>query len=221
MQLADRLRLTITLGLAAFTLACDGTEPGDSSLTVFLTDAPGDVKAAVVTISEIYLQGGGDDDTDEGALDDEDDDRVVLASEAQTVDLLTLAASTMTLASGVDVPSRRYGQLRFVVTGGYLEVENEDGSTGIFASSADYEGLPAGAVVAGELRMPSFGQSGLKVNLPADALDLEDEEAFLLVDFDVAQSFGHETGSGTWVMHPVVTGTRVESAEAAAAAAAD
>ena len=51
MQLADRLRLTITLGLAAFAGACDGTEPGDASLTVLLTDAPGDVKAAVVTIS--------------------------------------------------------------------------------------------------------------------------------------------------------------------------
>jgi hypothetical protein len=204
MRIADRIRVGLGLGFLAFIAACDGTEPGSSSLTVMLTDAPGDVKAAVVTISEVYLQGG---DADDDALDD-DDERVVLTSEASTVDLLTLAATTTTLVADADVPSRRYGQLRFVITGGYLEVENDDGSTSIFASAADYAGLPEGAVVAGALQMPSFAQTGLKVQLPADALDLDDEEAVILVDFDVAQSFGHEAGSEAWVMHPVVTGER-------------
>lgn len=203
MRFMDRVILTVTLGLPALVAACDGTEPGSSSLTVRLTDAPGDVKAAVVTISEVYLQGGASDDD---ALDD--DGRVVLTSDSRTVDLLTLVNTTTTLASGVDVPSRRYGQLRFVITGGYLEVENEDGSTSIFASAPDYAGLPEGAAVAGELRMPSLGQSGLKVQLPEEALDLDGEEAVILVDFDVAESFGHATGGGAWVMHPVVTGRR-------------
>ena len=73
-------------------------------------------------------------------------------------------------------------------------------------SSADYEGLPAGAHVDGELQMPSFGQSGLKVVM-ADGLNISGDQKVLLVDFDVAQSFGHVAGqSGAWVMHPVITG---------------
>ncbi len=50
-----------------------GGNPGDQArVTVRLTDAPGDFKAAVVTISEINLQGNG---------------KVVLSSEPVTTDL--------------------------------------------------------------------------------------------------------------------------------------
>src|SRR5437588_4670574 len=55
--------------------------------------------------------------------------------------------------------------------------------------------------------MPSLAQSGLKVDLPADALVVKAESKVLLVDFDVQQSFGHDAGnSGSWVMHPVIKG---------------
>jgi hypothetical protein len=116
----------------------------------------------------------------------------------------------MDLVADAVVPSGTYNQLRFVITGAYVEVENEDGSTSIYASSADYEGLPDGAVVAGTLQMPSFSQSGLKVNLADGSLDLEGDEKILLVDFDVEQSFGHEAGgSGEWVLHPVINGGEI------------
>ena len=58
--------------------------------------------------------------------------------------------------------------------------------------------------------MPSFGQSGLKVNLADGSLDLDGDEKILLVDFDVQQSFGHPAGdSGAWVMHPVINGGEI------------
>ena len=54
---------------AAFALAIVGTacaEPtgnaANGKITVLLTDAPGDIKTAVVTISQVYLQGGESDD---------------------------------------------------------------------------------------------------------------------------------------------------------------
>lgn len=186
--------VAIAFGAVAPLTGCsDSTAAGNAKLSLLLTDAPGDVKAAVVTISEIYLQGSG---------------RVVLMDTAVTTDLLTLANSTAELVHDAVVPAGSYGQLRFVVTGAYIEVDNGDGTTSIFATSPDYAGLPAGAHVDGTLQTPSFDQSGLKVNLPDGALHLAAEEKVLLVDFDVSQSFGHDAGSsGSWVMTPVLKAT--------------
>lgn len=174
--------------------ACDDGSPGIGQLTVLLTDAPGDFHAAVVTISEVYLQGSND----EG-------DRVVLMDEPITTDLLTLSNDVATMVENVAVPEGRYSQLRFVIPGAYIEVEGEDGETSIYASSPDYAGLPSGAVVDGSLQMPSYDQTGLKVNLPGGTVRVEGDQNILLVDFDVQQSFGKLAGhSGMWVMTPLI-----------------
>ncbi len=194
-----------TLGLAFVTGACSDGAPVASAtegrLTLLLTDAPGDFEKAVVTISSIYLQAG------EG---ENGGGRVVLRDTPVTTDLLTLANSTAELVSDATLPAGTYAQLRFVITGGYVEVENADGSTSIYASAPDYAGLPAGAQVAGALQMPSFAQSGMKVTLPDGGLRVDGEEKIVLVDFDVSRSFGQQAGqSGQWVMHPVLTATNV------------
>jgi hypothetical protein len=190
--------LTVLLALAASCggdSATRGATPG--KMTLLLTDAPGDFQKAVVTISSIYLQSG------DGA-----NGRVVLRDTPVTTDLLTLANSTSELVKDAVVPAGSYSQLRFVITGGYVEVDNGDGTTSIYASSPDYEGLPAGAQVAGSLQMPSYAQSGLKVNLPGGSTDVNGDQKIVLVDFDVARSFGKEAGnSGKWVMSPVLTAT--------------
>jgi hypothetical protein len=176
--------------VAALLTACNG---GDGKVTLKLTDAPGDFAAAVVTIEKVYLA-GEDASGEEG---------VVLFSGKRTVDLLSLANETTDLVTDATVPSGRYEQLRFVVTGAYVAVEEAEG-TRIYATSPDYEGLPEGAVVSGTLRTPSFATSGLKVNLDG-GLTVDGDQHVLLVDFSVAESFGHEAGgSGAWVMHPVI-----------------
>lgn len=175
-----------------------GPDAGRARVSVHLTDAPGELEAAVVTVSEVYLQGGPGG-------------RVTLSSTPVTVDLLTLADATTELVADADVEADTYSELRFVITGGYVAAKNPDGSTSIYASSPDYEGLPAGAVVAGQLQMPSLAQSGLKVNFDSP-LDLSGD-VDLLVDFDVAQSFGRLAGqSGMWVMHPVIRGATLQVA---------
>jgi hypothetical protein len=175
----------------------DSTSAGTSKVSVLLTDAPGDVKAAVVTISEIDLQGSGGSQ--------------VLMTSPVTTDILTLANSTAQLVKDAVVPAGTYAQLRFVITGGYIEVENADGTTSIYASSPTYSGLPAGAQVAGTLQMPSFALSGLKVDLPGGSTTLGGSAKVYLVDFNVAQSFGQAAGgAGQWVMHPVVKATDFE-----------
>lgn len=201
--LSHRTRLAAAAALCALAplAACGDAGPttgGTARLSILLTDAPGDFAHAVVTISEIYLQGDGG--------------RVVLMNAPVTTDLLTLANSTASLVQDAVVPPGRYGELRFVVTGGYVEVEQAGGGSKIYASSPSYAGLPQGATVDGTLRMPSLGQSGLKVKLPGDGLSLETEQKVMLVDFDVAGSFGHEAGnSGAWVMHPVLAATEIQA----------
>ena len=55
--------------------------------------------------------------------------KVVLSDDAVTTDLIDLANSTSVLVDGEPVPAGTYTELRFVITGGYIEVENADGST--------------------------------------------------------------------------------------------
>ena len=182
--------LTLALGV----IGCGG----ESTVTIKLTDAPGDYKRAVVTISEVELLGEGENN------------RVILLNEPRTTDLITLANDTADLVKDAVVPAGTYKELRFVITGAFIEVEDVDGGTKIFASSPDYAGLPEGAQVAGELQMPSYGSSGLKVKL-AEPVTVEGEQKVILVDFDVGQSFGHIGGAGSdrWIMSPVIKAAEI------------
>jgi uncharacterized protein DUF4382 len=182
----------IAAGAVALVTACSSES---AHLSVRLTDASGDLVSAVVTITRVTLQG------DHGEL--------VLSDQETTVDLLSLANETLSLVDDVAVPPGRYEQLRIQISGGYVEVE-DGGTTLVYATSPTYAGLPEGKQVAGLLKMPSYAKSGLKVTLPADALVLAAESRILLLDFDVAQSFGHDAGgSDSWVMHPVIKGADI------------
>ena len=195
---------TLILAASLVATACtdDGSEvTGPESLasvpglTLLLTDAPGDFLSAVVTISEIYFQGEGG--------------RIELLDEPVTTDLLDLRNAYATIVQGADVPPGSYTQLRAVITGAYIEVEAAGGSR-IFASSRDYAGLPAGAPVDGDLHMPSWGSSGLKIGMPGGRLEVGEGQTIVLIDFNVEDSFGHEAGrSGRWIMSPRLTATNV------------
>ncbi len=197
------MRLSRLIAAAASALivsaaACsDSTGPDSGRLSIKLTDAPGDFRKAVVTIERVYLQ--GDDEDDEGG-------RVILLDTPRTIDLLTLADSVDDLVVDAIVPSGTYHQLRFVISGAYIEVEQDDGSTRLFATPG-YPAVPAGRAVTGHLQTPSFASSGLKVKLPGDQVRIDGDQKILLVDFDVSRSFGHAAGNDRWVMHPVVEAT--------------
>lgn len=184
----------IAAGAVALVSACSSES---AHLSVRLTDASGDLVSAVVTITRVTLQG------DRGEL--------VLSDQETTVHLLSLANETLSLVDDVAVPPGRYEQLRIQIGGGYIEVKDaSDTGTLVYATSPTYAGLPEGKQVAGLLKMPSYAKSGLKVTLPADALVLAAESRILLLDFDVAQSFGHDAGgSDSWVMDPVIKGADI------------
>ena len=193
--------VALAAALGTLLLGCGGdsmTGGRTSAMTLRLTDAPGDVQHAVVIISKVYLQGGTTGDT------------ITLLSQPDTADLTTLAApATMTLARNVPIPAGSYDQLRFVVTGGYVAVANSGGGTDYYVTSSGAPLLPTNANVVGTLRCPSCAQSGIKVILPHDTIAVQGNQA-LLVDFNVAESFGHVAGhSGQWIMHPTMKATSV------------
>jgi len=191
-----RTRIVAYALAAAAVVGCgDSQGPGTALYSVKLKDAAGPFTAAVVTISEVSLMGSGG--------------KVVLSSTPTTVNLLTLQNGTLLdLVKDAEVPTGTYQEMRLVITGGYVQLS--DGT--IFASSPTYAGLPQGATVTGNLQMPSFGQSGLKVTLPGSALAVTGPQKIVVLDFNVEQSYGQDAGnSGQWVMHPVITGADIQT----------
>jgi hypothetical protein len=178
------------VGIALSFSGCDNpTSTGNARVRLLLTDAPGDLVSAEVRIDEIYLQGG----TDGGG------GKVVLYSGGETFDLLELRDGVTAELSQVLVPAGTYGQLRLRLAS--AQIETEDGR--VFSTED------------GTLHCPSCAQSGLKINFTGGGLRLDEGDQRLVVDFDVAQSFGRERGqSGRWVLHPVMTATRAEAAGA-------
>lgn len=194
-------RSALFLALVLAFTGCDSADTGGTgTLRVLLTDAPGDFLTAVVTIDRIYLQAEDSDDDPEGS-------RLMLRDEPVTVDLLTLQNEVLDLVDGEEIPEGRYHQLRLVISGGYIEVEDENGSSSIYASSDAYA-AEQGVVADGRLQMPSYASSGLKIKLPNELAEIEGDQNIVLLDFDVAETFGHAAGnSGMWVMRPVIRAT--------------
>ena len=187
--------VALLVALAATLTSCDSQSPsGTTSLSVRLKDAPGDVQHAFVTITEVDLVGTG------GVQ--------VLTSTPVTTDLLTLATDALELVKDVEVPSGTYHELRFKISGACLAVDDGSGGSTVYATDG-YDSTPCGGEADDRLQAPSFAQSGLKVKMAGAALVLDVPQKILLVDFDVAQSFGHAENG--WVMHPVVTGGEISA----------
>lgn len=213
----------LLLGLSLAFGACDRTSSTDPSLdgngnglarlSIWLTDAPGEIAEAWVKFDAIYLQRRDDDGSNGNGMGS---GRVFLLEDP--TDWINLKALTggevEQLVSGVTVPDGFYGQLRFVITRAVLATGDEMVIDKVYAtsdvSSDDLAELNAlrdpepPLEPTGLLHCPSCGKSGLKLNFRNGGLEVTGE-TLVLADFDVSQSFGHQAGmSGRWIMHPVI-----------------
>lgn len=188
--------------------ACDGTGSSDlsgpdlssgTSLTVRMTDAPGDLEAAWIRVTEIRLAGETADDDDAGGttLEVEDPEALIPLTPEAVTDLVR----------DEPVEPGTYGQLRLVIDGGVAE--STDGRVWVFGDDVEH---PDGLEADGTLKCPSCTQTGVKVNLPGGALEVEDEAVVLMLDFNVSESFGHVAGrSGKFILRPTITSSVVET----------
>ncbi len=189
---AATLALLLTLPMAA---CDDGTDTQFGTVSIQLTDAPGEeVAEAWVTITDIYLQ------EESGENDPVGSRHYMLENADQTHELLSLANDVADLVVGQEVSTGTYGQLRIVMSGGCIVTD-----TGSVYATPGYTECGA---ADGLLNMPSFAETGAKVNL--NSLEVTGGQQILLLDFDVSDSFGKEAGgSGMWVMQPVIHASEI------------
>lgn len=180
------------LAMAALT-GCDSTDPqGTGSLSVLLTDAAGDVSQAVVKIERVELMGGSG-----GPL--------VLNDTGWMGDLTELTNDFVTLVEETAVPSGNYSQLRLIISEACIGVETDAGPDEVHTSPGASFVECVGDEV-GQLQLPSYAQTGIKVIFQGPIV-VTSEQKIVLIDFDVAQSFGKQAGnSGRWVMDPTIKG---------------
>lgn len=155
-----------------------------SSMNINLTDAPGDVVQAIVTIKRVAavpVEDTGDGDAREGGIE-------LLADSAFSADLTKLQAGVDTaLAKSDSIPTGTYSQIRLVT-----------------ADTADvlYE-TSSGDTARATLKQPSAAESGIKVNFDPVTLDSTDQ-AEITLDFSVEDSFVKAGKSGKFIFKPVV-----------------
>ncbi len=189
----SRVVLTTSVILLA---GCDSdndpaSPDGDARLSIHLTDAPGDVERAWVEIVEVTFRANGE--------------AVRFIPEmTELIELTELLDLTHLLVEEQEIDPGTLTELRLVV--GDAVLESKSGDVYVLGDPE----LPDGLVATGELQCPSCQQSGIKIKVSNDEIGLDGGESVLLLDFDVAQTFGHRAGnSGRWVMHPVVHATLV------------
>lgn len=195
------LRYSLILAMLLPLAACDdevaGPNDGTASLSVYLTDGPGNADKVWVQLLSVTAVGG-----EGGPVE-------LLTAPTELILLTDLVGTVYLLNTDVALDLTKTNQIRLVVgdavlldTDDKIYVKSESETPSI---PPELEGKEQG-----DLQCPSCSQSGIKVKVPNDEIDGEGGEAALVLDFDVSQSFGHRAGnSGKWVMHPVIHGTLV------------
>lgn len=185
--------LVVSFGLFAWA-GCDSigtssdappSEETDSpAFSVRLTDAPGDILEAVVTIkrvSVVPVEDSGNGDAREGGIE-------LLTDSAFTADLTKLQAGVDTALASIDsMPTGTYSQIRLVTA---------DTAHVLYESAS-------GDSAKADLKQPSAAESGLKINFDPVTLDSGDR-AEVTLDFSVEDSFVKAGRSGKYIFKPVI-----------------
>jgi hypothetical protein len=104
------------------------------------------------------------------------------------------------------IPAVPYRAIRLVISGGFLEVVQADGSTKIYATEG-YDVISSNVPVAGVLTLAEEASSGFEVLLSGEPA-LATQLFAIFLDFEVRSSFRQDgTVADRWVMHPHVTAT--------------
>lgn len=181
---ASALLLAATLGLGLLVAGCDSNDSGGGTMAVELTDAPGDILEATVTIEQVSAVRSSNAESGEAT----DGGTPVLTDSSFTVDLTTLQDGVTRLLGEVQLDPGTYSQIR-LKTAREATVMYEDSS---------------GNAVEADLQLPSASETGVKINFDPVSLDSEGDRAEITLDFSVEESFVDAGETGTYIFKPVV-----------------
>jgi hypothetical protein len=182
-------------GLAALLLVggCQTGTADITSLSVLLKEPPGQIEAAVVTVSAIELVGPNG--------------TVPLLHQPRVVDLLDPSMAPVGIVNDYAVPAIAYHELRVHVRGMYLAVRNADGTVTRFATPG-YEAGPDGTVDR-EIDLADWRETGGTVKLARGTLDLRGDQTILVLELDALGSIGRPTGPARVAFEPLIRGTEL------------
>lgn len=152
----------------------DNLNEETASLTVRMTDAPGDYDEVNVDVQDVMIQMDATDGDEEGWTSLEN-------VETGVYDLLKLTGGVTQLLGIAEVPAGYLGQIRLVLGDDNTVVVNGESQA---------------------LSTPSAQQSGLKLQVNQE-LEAGEDYDFLL-DFDVDQSVVSAGSSGGFILKPVI-----------------
>ncbi|MCG6956056.1 MAG: DUF4382 domain-containing protein [Gemmatimonadetes bacterium] len=184
------------LPLAAGACDTNSTSPatGQTAVSLYVKDAPGDVQGVWVLINDVVLMSDGGNTS-------------LLQDPPVLVKLTDYQTEPMALGTTLNIDPGVYHQLRFMLGGAVVWTTGDEVYSMGDLSPDDIAEL-TGKEITGPLQCPSCTQSGLKVNFPGDITVDQGTATGILMDFDVPQSFAHQAGqSGKWVMRPVIHGS--------------
>ncbi len=153
-------------------------------MAVELTDAPGDILEATVTIEQVSAvrsSNAGSGGATEGGTP-------ILTDSPFTVDLTTLQDGVTTLLGEVQLDPGTYSQIR-------LKTAQE--------ATVEYEDADGNSAEA-NLKLPSASETGVKINFEPVSLESEGDRAEITLDFSVEESFVSAGETGTYVFKPVI-----------------
>lgn len=162
----------------------DDENETSGTLRVELTDAPGDILEANVTITRVSVvpvEDSASGDADEGGIE-------VLSDDSLTVDLVTLQDGVTETLGEIEIPEGAYSQIRFITAR---------------EATVYYEGAN-GEKQKAELMLPSADETGIKVNFDAFTIDDDADSVEVTLDFNVEESFVRAGQSGKYIFKPVV-----------------
>jgi hypothetical protein len=187
-------RINVVLACAvalAGLVACDHSSDsgGPSRINIELTDAPLDgVSAVNVTISSVAVFRTESGDADGVELNS----GPISASGDLTLNLLDLRNGTVTLLGSVAVPAGTYNRVRLIVESAEIVIDDD--------------GDPATPEVTKQVTVPS---GKIDVLVPMELS--QGEDLTVTLDFDAEASIHVvSTGSGTYILRPVVTVVAVD-----------
>lgn len=187
MQLRTWLFSFILL-IFAVLIGCGGDAQNSSSqngtVSLHLTDAPGEYKAVYVTIKEVHIQ----KNSGEWRL---------ISVLNKTYDLLSLRNSVRTPIGLSDLPEGTYTQLRLLLS---LEPEHKENLLHEPHPYANYVVLNDNTTH--ELKVPSALKSGVK--LVGEFKIHADKTTIITLDFDAQRSIVEAGNSGQWLLKPVI-----------------